>query len=135
MGGSICLLMWEVINIYYEKGSFTMQEQQEVWYMCVCVCARVCVCVCGTRGWILAVLGPFWLFLLLSTASVCTLIKTLNLFLTHTLAHTPSHSQPPLRLAPNIQFTLYSRIFIYSHIHTSSPTLRHTVQQLWLAIC
>ena len=89
--------------------------------VCVCVCARVHARMCD-RGMYPAVLSPFWLFLLLSTASVCTLIKTLNLCLTHTHTHAhtrpPSHSLPPSRPAPKSQFTLYSRTFIYSHICT-----------------
>lgn len=64
----------------YSKGSpFTMPEQQEV---------RPPMCVYETEGGIRLLPGPLRLFLLLFTASVCALIKTLNLMLTHTCTHT-----------------------------------------------
>ena len=79
------VLMYGRLYTFTEKGTHLPCKSNR---RCVCVC----VCVCD-RGMYPAVLSPFWLFLLLSTASVCALIKTLNLWHTHThtRAHTPAH--------------------------------------------
>lgn len=101
-----------------------------------CLRARgwVGVCVCMTGGMDPAVLGPFWLFLLLSTASVCTLIKTLNLFLTRSLVHTPSVPPPPSRTTPESQFALHSRITIYSHVYTLTHFIPNSFQRCTVAV-
>jgi len=83
-----------------------------------------CVCV-RYRGMDPAALGPLWLFLLLSTASVCALIKTLNLMLPHSLAHTPSTLTVSLKACTTEP--VYSPL-TYFHMHIHRRSFLHAQQ-------
>lgn len=67
------------------------------------------------------VLSPFWLFFLLSTASVCTLIKTLNLFLTHTLTHSLTLPTSLKACTEDLIYSVHTFSYTYTWTHTLHP--------------
>ena len=126
---SMCVLVW---------GGYTHLLRKELIYH-VRATGGVCVhaCVCVTGGMYPAVLSPFWLFLLVSAASVCTLIKTLNLFLTHTLARTHTHPHTDcLPQGPRQRASLLStHVFPYTHTCTLQPELFRTLCSSCVVSC